>query len=228
MDFSDRYFGRPAAGGLNQLEAKWMMQELADDWMAGLGAVDTQILKLSQQYISDEFFYRIVGGQKPEPIRATRDQIQGQFDLRVSYNVDDLDTAAVKEKITLMRETIQLDQGNEADRHEMMSVIYDMLDPNLGERVLRSREASQASEIKDEGDVYTQMFAGLPAQDVKEGSNVQARLQWLMSMLQQNPTAQQKLARDPAFKAQMQKRIKQLQFQYQQTVVNPQIGRTGA
>ena len=228
MEFADRYFGRPVGGGINKLESQWLNQELADDWMAGFASIDTQILKLSQQYVSDEFYYRIVGSEKPKPIRATREDIQGQFDLRISYNVLDLDSDAVKEKISLMTETVKLDQQNEADRHAMMVVIYDLLDPNLGERVMRSPEDSLAAEIKDEGDAYTQMFAGLPAPDVKEGVNAQARLQWLVSMLSSNPSAQQKLAQDPAFKAQLQKRIKQLQFQYQQTVVNPQIGRTGA
>lgn len=226
--FADRYMGRLVDDGSNQLEATYLQQDAADTWMEGFARVDSQILQLSQQFMPDEFFFRVVGGSKPKPVHATRDEIQGQFDISISYNVSDLDSEVVKEKFGLLKETLTMDRKGSIDINEALSAAYELIDPNLGERLLRPAAEAYQAEIDDEGTVFAKLMSGVDV-DIQPGQDYQARLEWLQAMLQRNPTAMTRLQNDPdpTFRTLLEKRVKQLTHQLQQQE-NAIIGRRGA
>lgn len=228
-DRADRYFGRQLPDGRNQLEATTIMQDLADTWMEATARADSMTLQLCQQYLPDELSIRLVGEGKGAPIRVSRAEIQGQFDLSVNFNVQNLDKELVKEKVELMTATLQLDRNSRIDVDGMIGFMFDLIDPQMGERVIRPEGAALDQELKDEADAFARMFAGIQT-DVHPGPGQawEARMQWLQSQLQTNATAIKRLKEDPHFAQLVETRLKQLNHQYEQYTINPQRGRTGA
>lgn len=225
---ADRYFGRELPDGSNKLEASYITQDLADTWMEGSARAGTMELQLLQQYMPEELAIRIVGSEKGKTIRVAKSEIQGQFDLRVSYNIQDLDNEVVKEKIGLIKSAQEIDRNAVLDTNEIIGVMFDLIDPQMGERVIRPAGEALQQELKDEANAFAQLFAGIPV-DVTPGPGQawQARLDWLMQMLQRNATAQTKIQQDPNFKMLVERRINQLTHQIQQYGENAQRGRTG-
>lgn len=224
---ADRWAGRVLVDQSNAVQAGNMIQDRADQWMESHAEVDSMLLKLMQQFMDDQFFFRVVGSEKGRAIHTTREEIQGEFDVSLSYNTDDMVPAVVKEKLGLMQQALQLDRNGTVDMTEAVQVAFEKIDPNLGERLLRPAAAAYEAEIKDEADVFAQINAGISV-DVKPGQNYQARLQWLDQMLKTNQEAREKYEKNEYFAEVLDKRIAQLKFQIEQFTVNAQIGRTGA
>lgn len=223
--FVHRYFGRPV-DELNVAEAQAVQQELAENFMAACMEVDTQILKLCQQRLPEVFYYRVVGSQKAQTIKATRNEIQGAFDISVSYSMADLVPEMVQEKLKLVQEMLAWDTGGTIDRNDILQYGFELLDPNLGERVLRPAGEAAQAELDDEDAVFSKIFAGIPV-DVRPGQNYELRKQRLEQNLQQNPVAMQRAKTDLKFKQDLEQRIKQLSHQIEQKE-NALIGRLGA
>ena len=226
---ADRWAGRALPDQSNAMQATAMTQDRADQWMESHAEVDTQILQLMQQFMPDQFYFRVVGSEKGRSIHTTRDEIQGEFDVRIAYNIGDMIPEVTKQKLMLMKEVISLDRAGRVDSGEAVQVAFEMLDPNLGERLIRPAQAAYEAEVQDEANTFAQINAGVPV-DVKPGNaqNYELRLQWLKQMLSQNQEAAKRYKEDPYFRDLLDKRIKQLEFQVQQYSQNALIGRLGA
>jgi hypothetical protein len=224
--FADEYFGRVTSEE-NKVQADVMRQELANHFMDCIRRVDTQILKLDQQYMPDEFYFRVVGTSKATPIHASREDIQGEFDVQVKYNIGDLDTEVVTAKIGLIEKALTMDTTGRVDRNGALEVVFELVDPDIGERILRPAMDASQSEIDDEQSVFTKMMAGLDVDVKPEGQAYDLRLQVLQNIFSTNPKANEALQNDGRFRELVQKRVKQLQFQLQQRQ-NAIIGRLGA
>ena len=213
---------------LNAPDAAILQQAQADDWMECWQAVDTQILQLMQQFMPDEFYYRVVGSSKGEPLRATREEIQGQFDVAISYNVGNFDPEKIKQTVAILEKMLEFNQNSgRMDFGAVLEVLAELADPNLGERVILPGEHAATAEIKDEANALTLALNGIDA-PVVPGMAFQQRLQWLQQQLQQNPTVQKRATEDENVKRAVETRFKRLTHQVQQFGQNAEIGRQGA
>ena len=224
--FADEYFGRPV-DEQNMVQAQVMRQELANHWMHTLAKVDTQILKLMQQFMPDQIYYRVVGSSQAKPLHTTRDEIQGQFDVTVGYNIADLDNEVVTAKLGLIEKALMMDTTGRVDRNAALDVIFQLIDPDIGERVLRPALDASQSEIEDEQTVFTKMMAGVPVDVKPEGQAYDLRLKVLENLIQINPKAQKEINENEYTRSLFERRFKQLEFQQQQRE-NAIIGRLGA
>lgn len=224
--FADEYFGR-STEELKQVGNSVLRQDLGDLWMGYNAQADTQSLQLCQQYMPDDFYFRIVGSAKGKPIHATREEIQGQFDVSINYNVADLDDAKVKEKMGLIETALQLDTTGRVDRDEALTVAFELVDPNLGERLLRDPQEASQAEIDDEDSAFAKMWAGIPVDVKPSGQAYRLRMQRLQNVLQVNKAAQQRYMSDEQFRELIDRRMKQFQFQIAQHEVNPMVGKIG-
>lgn len=222
-DFADEYFGRET-DGRNPTNARLLRAELARKWLHGWKRVFTQVLQLDQQYLPDEVFYRVVGGEQGRGMKATREEIQGPFNVTLKFNVEDVDRELVKEKMELINVAVGMDVGGIVDRNETIQWVFELVDPNAAERLLKPADAAAMAELKDEQDILSKMLNGIQV-DVQGNEAFAMRKQALMQMLQQNPTAQKKIAEDENVKNAVERRVKQLDFNIQQKMVNPEIGR---
>jgi hypothetical protein len=227
QQFTDDYFGfNPTEEGA--MDAMNLKQKLADDWMFGQTQVDTQILQLSQQFTDDEFYFRVVGSAQGKPIRSSREEIQGKFDLSVGFDVGDLDPVLKKAKLDGLQAAYSFDATGQIDRSEGLMVALDIIDPNLSERLIKPGEAASMQEVEDERRVFVQLMAGVPVM-VKPGQAYQLRMQTLQEMFQQNEYAQQLYANNKQTKEAFEKRMKDMQQAYQNAPGGPNavIGRGG-
>jgi hypothetical protein len=213
-DFADQYFGR-RVDGRDNTDADAQRQHRLNRFLAACGNIDCQTLQLMQQFMPDEFYYRIVGDAKGKPIHASREEIQGKFDVAVSFDLSLLDPVLRKEKLEAMERGIQLDANGRTDRDEAMTLYWEIVDPSMGERLLRAPQDAAQAEIDDEDAVFAKIFAGLNV-DIRPGQAYQLRAQRLQNIMQTNPLAQLRYARDGQFKAAVERRMEQLQFQLQQ------------
>lgn len=225
-DFADEYFNR-SVHEAKQVQNGIGRQDLGNLWLSYNAQADTQCLQLMQQYMPDSFYFRVVGSNKGKPIHATREEIQGKFDVSISFNVDDLDGEKVKQKLDLIEKMYAMDMSGRVDRDEGLDLVADMIDPGIGERLLKDPQDASVAELDDEDTAFAKMFAGIPVDVKPSGQAYQLRLQRLQNILSLNKTAQERLQSDDQFREIVETRMKELQFQIQQKQVNPQIGRLG-
>ena len=224
--FADEYFGRPV-DDQNAVQAQVMRQDMSNNWMYGLSRVDTQILKLCQQFLPDEIFFRVVGSSQAQPLHASREDIQGEFDVSVGFNTQDFDNEVVTAKMGLIEKAMMMDVNGRIDRNNALDVVFGLIDPDIGERILKPATEASQMEIEDEQTVFAKMMSGVDVDVKPEGQAYDLRLKTLENIFQTNPKAQQTYMKDDRVREVMDKRIKQLQFQLQQRE-NAQIGRLGA
>ena len=212
--FADEYFGRPV-DDQNKVEATLLKQELVRGWLKGWKRANKQCLQLCQQFMPDEFYFRVVGGEQGRLIRATREEIQGEFNVVMSFNVRDMDPEYVAEKTQLLEKAMMFDRNGRIDSDEALNVIFELVDPGYGERLLRPGEAASMNEIEDEKRVLSQILNGIPV-DVKPGQAYGLRLQTLQALVMQSPTVQAKVRENPQVMQMLQTRAAQLKHQLDQ------------
>lgn len=225
-DFADGYFGR-AKDPTQAHEATMLRQELADTWLESWGKADTQMLQLCQQFMPDEFYYRVVGSEKGRGIRATREEIQGKFDLVVNYNARDLDPEFVKEKIGIIRDAMAIDRHGSIDVNEALQVGFELTDPNLGERLLKPQQDASAELRRGVREQVAQMALGNAAELVENDPTAGAKMQILQETVQANPKYQQQLQSDENFRQLLEQYVQNLQHSITQMGENVVTGRTG-
>jgi hypothetical protein len=221
--FADEYFGRPV-DEQNTVQAQLLQGELVRKWQAGWKQAFTQIIQLCQQYMPDEFYFRVVGGEQGRGIKATREEIQGPFNVTLKFNVRDLDADLVGEKLKLMERALAMDSNAIVDRNEAIAAAMELVDPGYAERLLRPAEAAANSEIKDEQDTLAKLLLGISV-DLQGNEAFLLRKQTLTQLIQTNPTAQNIIGQNEQVKENVERRLKQLDFNIQQKMVNPDIGR---
>jgi len=224
---ADWYYGRQVEGRDPDYPRN-RKQRMVKRWLTGWAEAIEQTFQLDQQFMPEAFWFRVVGSAKAQPLHATRAEIQGKFDVSLSWNVLNQDPDLLQAKLKLLIEMLGADVNGVVDRTELMTVIFEYLDPNLGERLLQPMEAASQREIEDEKTVFARMMTGQEENVKPEGQAYQLRMQVMQGLLQSNPVAQQAYQSNERVKAVMDKRMKQLQFQIQQKMVNPTIGRLGA
>lgn len=210
----DEYFGF-ATDPENAQDSMALKQMLVDDFMDVQREIDTQGLQLCQQFMDDEFYFRVVGSAQGKGLHATREEIQGQFDLAIAFDVRMLDPEHASEVMSLIEQAMAMDVNGIVDHDETLAYVFGMVEPNLGERLLKPGESASLEQVEDEGTVFVKLMAGVPVA-VKPGQAYQLRLQTLTQLLQNNPGAQQLVQNNENVKQAFEERVKGLQLQISQ------------
>ena len=221
----DEYFGIPRADLAPQRSAL-AQQDLVDSWLSDCSLILGQTFQLAQQYLDDVQFVRVAGGM-PMPFRASRQEIQGKFDMRLDFDARTFDSEALQVKIKGMIELLPLDVMGVVDRVGLVKFLFSAIDPTMAEFLIKDVEAASQQEIEDEQLQFTKIAAGTEPQLKSDGQNAQLRLQTLQQIVQANPAVQQRYAQDEIFKNMLDARMQAFSFALQQQQ-NAQIGRVGA
>ena len=221
----DEYFGIPRAD-LAPQRAALAQQDLVDTWLSDCSLILGQTFQLAQQYLDDVQFVRVAGGM-PMPFRASRQEIQGKFDMRLDFDARTFDSEALQIKIKGMIELLPLDVMGVVDRVGLVKFLFSAIDPTMAEFLIKDVEAAAQAEIEDEQLQFTKIAAGTEPQLKQDGQNSQLRLQTLQQIIQANPAVQQRYAQDEIFKNMLDARMQAFSFALQQQQ-NAQIGRVGA
>jgi hypothetical protein len=110
------------------------------------------------------------------------------------------------------------------DSNELIELMFELVAPELGQRLLKPAENASQSEIEDEKNAAAKLLLGIPM-DVQPGQAHGLRLQTLQQ-LTQSPTVRGILTNNPQARKMFETRAKQHQFQLKQRQ-NAETGRLG-
>jgi hypothetical protein len=211
----NEYWGRPDAN-LPPSLAQIKSQARVDKFLGYLKDAYGMVIQLVQQYMTDEDIQRITN--KGLVVARTVEEIQGQYDLKLSFDVRDLDMEFVKLKAEMYAGSIKaLDTKATVQSDRQVQRLIEAIDPFAADEILVPTNVADEREIREERANFAKIVAGVEPEMTEGGINAQARIQVLQEMIgqrQQNPSAFYPLS--PASQAILDNRMKYLQFQVQQ------------
>lgn len=226
---ANRYFGRRLPDGSNGVQSQVLTEDLAINWMRGWIDIDTQILKLDQQWMPEEIYYRVIGARQAPSIKIAREDIQGNFDVQIGFAAQTLNPEMWEQWMRLIEILTQHDPQGKLDYTEVQQFICELVDPNLADRFLKDDQQITLDEVEDERQALTQILNGFDV-PIKPGAQAhEMRLGIIEQSIQANP----RLAKiwsgeaEPEIKQLLEKRIQQHQHQLVQRQ-NAVIGKLGA
>lgn len=229
-DDTSRYFGRHMKDG-DPATMMLKQQEVVDDFLTDLIAAVKLTWADCQQYLSPTTIARVGGvGAQSMPTTVTRDEIQGQYDFTVTFDVRDLDMEFLTKKLGLLNDfVLTADTLGVVDRAAWAQMVGNAIDPNAAALILRDPQEAQADEIDDEKRALAMISAGVEPAMIEGGQNHAARLQVLQQAIQANPQLMQRYQEegDEIFKALVDARMQHHSHQVEQQQ-NAVTGRMGA
>jgi hypothetical protein len=208
---------------VEDVRSQLIQQNRVNGWLLCWTDIYRHTFQLALQYLTPEEKMKITGGELPA--RAT--EIHGMFDFILKFDVREVDTNLVLEKLdAIVKFAVPLDQGGLIDRNKLVKVALDAIHPDAArELVIDSEQASQKM-FRDVQTDIALMLMGNPPNLVEGDPSAKTKLQLSQQILQQNPKAQQALQGDEIFQNAFQQYVQNLQMSVSQEQ-NKQVGRTG-
>ena len=192
-------------------------QFMVNNWLTAWSKIYKQVVCLTLQYMDGAEIERIVG----MPIVLQPQELSAMYDFNVSYNVRELDTDYVLEKLKAISTfVVPMDAGGVIDRNKLTARFVDAKDI-----LLDQASASQKMYADVQTDI-AKMMAGMEPQYVENDPAAQSKLQFVQDIIQKNPKAQAAAQQDQQFQMLFQNYTKNLQMSVQQQQ-NKTIGRIG-
>lgn len=219
------YFGVSMGKETDPALVQACMQDRVDRFLWSLSDVCKMTLQLCQENMTDEQIQRVMGAKMDIP--RGRKEIQGQFDLFLSFDVRDLDMEMFTKKCELMLKYARpMDVRNTVPWDKMVTRILQAVDPNWADEVI-APESADAREIADQKGNLAKIFTGIRPDRPERGLNFPLRMtvtEEELNARRDNPEAYPKLSAASA--ALLQEELDWLKFQSQQ-MDNAAIGRKG-
>ena len=203
------------------------LQELiADQAIDAYERILTRTWQLNQKWLPEVTVTRVTGALR-EPFRVSREEIQGQFDVRIEFDPRTLDLDYALQKIRVLKEVTQMDVNRIGDINQVVARAYDMVDPDIAEAVIQDERVADEREIRETRDAINDILAGQEPL-MREGINAALRQQYFEEQLQLNPmlVALQQSPDDPRLEMLLQYR-QHLQHIYHNQHVAPAEGALG-
>lgn len=202
-------------------------------WLTHLSRLMQVTWMLVQRFMPVEMAVRVGGGPElfaaaggADLIRVTREEAQGSYDFKMTWNPTDMNIEWVKARAEILATLLlPLDTAGAVDRTPIIRMLMAWISPQLAANVKDAEQAS-ADETDDEQEKLAIIaFGGEPR--FRAGQNHQLRLQVIDTLMQKSPTFASIMANNPAVRAVLEQRVKMHQQQIAQEE-NKQIGRDGA
>jgi hypothetical protein len=216
------YFGLYHAN-IPPVKTQTTQQFLVNNWLNAWSKVFKQVVSLTLQYMDGAQIERVAG----TPIVISPNDICHAYDFNVSYNVRELDTDYVMEKLKAIASfVVPMDSGGVIDRNKLTARFVEAISPEAAKDiVLDQASASQRMYEQVQNDI-AKMMAGMEPQYVENDPAAKSKLQFAQDVMQKNPKAQQAAQGDQQFQALLQNYFKNLQMSVSQQE-NKTIGRIG-
>lgn len=183
-----------------------------------------RILALDQQFMNPLYVERVVGNG-PLPFKVSREEIAGQFDVQLTFDVRMLDMEYVKARWNVIKEAYANDRSGVMNDAVLTRWLISSIDPGLADMAVGDPTQVAQNEANDE-----KMQLAVAAMGVilppKEGGNAQSRLAAIEEEMQTNQRLQAQYMQDPTFKNIVDARMQKYQFDLTQRN-NADIGRKG-
>jgi hypothetical protein len=222
----DEAGGRENADGSKELTG--LKRRFKVVWFLGnMREVLRQLLQLGQAYETPERLARVVNDDGDAPL-GSREDMAGQFDLRLMFDPGDLDGEKVAAKAEAIGKILlPLDRRGTVDTVPLVKGLLRRMAPDLAAASLRGSERARDDEVQDEWKRYVEILGGKVPERRPDGSeDYAARAEMYNELLAANPAAFDWLPADR--RKILQEHLQYLQVQAEQYGKNRQIGREGA
>jgi hypothetical protein len=210
--------GGQGAAVAREAEVVWFLQHVRE--------VCKMLLALAWQYASAGLLAQVTDASG-ESLIKDREDVAGEFDVRLVFDPGDLDLEITTKRLTVAKELIMsMDNGETINRPALVQAAFRSVFPYLADDVVRDVRVGADDELKDEAKNYSLLRAGvMPQLDTEGNWNYQLRRQWYDQLAQQNPTVFADMGPDK--QAMLQEWLKGLEQQATQYGENVEVGRTG-
>jgi len=203
--------------------SQMLQQNSVDNWLTAWSEIYTQMLQLTLQYMDIVEVERICSIQIPK----TMDDITQQFDFEVKFDVRNLYSDLVLEKLQAINQYIlPQDIGGVIDRNAMVKLSVEAVSSDIAKAVVVDQASASQKLYKDVQTEIGMMMLGNEASYVENDPTAPTKLQYLQDIMTKNLKAQQASQSDPMFQALLQNYVKNLQMSVMQQQ-NKQVGRIG-
>ncbi len=229
VEMARSYFGLPTTAE-KQAEAMTKQQFAVTKWLEGWQRVFRMVWSDYQQYGPDEQYFRVIGANEAQAQLFNKKEMDDRVDFYLAFDVLNNDPEGIKEKVKTILEVAKNDNFGVVDWTELLSLVFNMVDPMVSDRVVLPKAIAAQKEIKDTQDDISRMTSGLDI-DIPEKVNAELRMQVMQRWMQgtpDNPAAdvQQNLQTNEALRNRVERYMKQLQFNLTQQQ-NAMTGRKG-
>ena len=198
-------------------------QFMVNNWLTAWSKVYKQVVCLTLQYMDGAEIERVVG----LPIVLQPQELSSMYDFNVSYNVRELDTDYVLEKLKAISTfVVPMDAGGVIDRNKLTARFVEAISPEAAKDILLDQASASQRMYADVQTDIAKMMAGMEPQYVENDPAAQSKLQFVQDIIQKNPKAQAAAQQDQQFQMLFQNYTKNLQMSVQQQQ-NKSIGRIG-
>jgi len=194
-----------------------------NNWLDVWSEAFSMTFSMMLQYMDSAEIEQITGRSLPQNLSS----ISNNYDFQVKYDVRELDTQFVIEKLKAITQfVLPLDSAGVIDKNKLVKAAIEAIDPDKAkELIINTATASQMLYKEIQSDIGLMML-GNEANYVENDPSAPSKLQYLQDIISKNPKAQQQMQSDQHFRALMDNFIKNLQMSVSQQQ-NKQIGRTG-
>lgn len=198
-------------------------QFMVNKWLTVWSKIYKQVVCLSLQYMDGAEIERVVG----MPIVLQPQELSAMYDFNVSYNVRELDTDYVLEKLKAISTfVVPMDAGGVIDRNKLTARFVEAISPEAAKDIVLDQASASQRMYADVQTDIAKMMAGMEPQYVENDPAAQSKLQFVQDIIQKNPKAQAAAQQDQQFQMLFQNYTKNLQMSVQQQQ-NKSIGRIG-
>jgi hypothetical protein len=217
----DRYFGRMSKNNTEDYIRAYQ-QDLIDFFLYDLVEGIRQSLSLLQQYMTDDMVARVLGPDSV-PIARKVEDIQGEFDVEVTFEAGMLSLAWLEQVAKIINDyAFQWDQAGQIRRGEVEKWLFGGISPNLARRFLQPIEVANQKEAEAALTDFGKIKDGIEPERPTQGVDFQTRLQTILNVGKMNPEAFSTLA--PVSRQILQDHLQYLEGQISQQK-NAVIGR---
>jgi hypothetical protein len=166
---------------------------------------------------------RVVG----MPIVLQPQELSAMYDFNVSYNVRELDTDYVLEKLKAISSfVVPMDSGGVIDRNKLTARFVEAISPEAAKDIVMDQASASQRMYADVQTDIAKMMAGMEPQYVENDPAAKSKMQFVQDIIQKNPKAQAAAQQDQQFQMLFQNYVKNLQMSISQQD-NKSIGRIG-
>lgn len=232
LEKSVRYDAGRIAGspeeGVPDLVVQLNHEDLADCWLSEESEVDTLILQVMQDNMEEETVLR-VAGNIDRPFTMTGEEIRGQFDLQLQYDVRELDPKFAAAKREQLGNIIARDTTGRIDRGKSIEIELNTLDGFWADFLLVPQDTATKKDLEDEKNKVAQILGGQEPTPEENPTNPELRRNYMAGLIQgeqASPAIQAILENDETIQKLFMARLQSHEFQLDQ-IQNAQIGRDG-
>jgi hypothetical protein len=220
----DRYFGLMSKAVPEQL-AMLLSQTGVDWFLLSYSRAVGLTSQLVQQRMSRLTGARITGTDLV--FNADREQVRGNFDFRVHFDVRALDIEWTKSILEFVNNILlPMDNRGLINRRPIIELGFNMIAPNLTDSVVQEDDAANKTEISDEQAQLNSIFSGGVPEFIT-GVDHSGRAQEMQRDLSQSPVRQSILASNPNIAAVWEDRLQKHLHQTMQQGDNKLAGIQG-